>query len=80
MRLAPVLLLAAGVTLFHWRGLQPGYTFLPVDLARTILPWGDGSPRILQNWLISDATAAAPAMLVLADRHYPGWEARVMAS
>jgi hypothetical protein len=54
VRLAPVFLLAAGVTLFHWRGLQPGYTFLPVDLARTVLPWGDGSPRILQNWLISD--------------------------
>jgi hypothetical protein len=46
--------LTAGVSLFHWRGLQPGYTFLPVDLAKTILPWGDGAPRVLQNWLISD--------------------------
>ncbi len=54
LRLLPVLVLAAGVTFFHWRGLQPGYTFLPVDLAKTILPWGDGAPRILQNWLISD--------------------------
>ena len=54
LRLLPVLILAAGVTFFHWRGLQPGYTFLPVDLAKTILPWGDGAPRVLQNWLISD--------------------------
>ena len=54
LRLLPVLILAAGVTFFHWRGLQPGYTFLPVDLSKTILPWGDGAPRVLQNWLISD--------------------------
>ena len=54
LRLLPVLILAAGITFFHWRGLQPGYTFLPVDLAKTILPWGDGAPRVLQNWLISD--------------------------
>ena len=54
LRLLPLIVVAAGVTIFHWRGIQPGYTFLPVDLAKTILPWGDGSPRILQNWLISD--------------------------
>jgi hypothetical protein len=53
-RLLPVFVLVAGVTLFHARGLQPGYTFLPVDLARTLLPWGDGAPRVVQNWLISD--------------------------
>ncbi len=53
-RLLPLLVIVAGVTWFHWRGLRPGYTFLPVDLAKAILPWGDGSPRGLQNWLISD--------------------------
>ena len=50
-----ILLLVLGVLLFHWRGLQPGQVFLPVDLANRLLPWraGDAAPR-LQNWLISD--------------------------
>ena len=43
-----------GVSLFHIRGLLPGQTFLPVDLAGNSLPWRSGPPRALQNWLISD--------------------------
>jgi hypothetical protein len=54
VRLGPPLLLVAGVTLFHWRGIRPDYTFLPVDLARDILPWRSGTGGVLQNWLISD--------------------------
>ena len=53
-RLGPPLLLVAGVTYFHWRGIRPDYTFLPVDLARNILPWRSGQIGALQNWLISD--------------------------
>ncbi|MFN8465107.1 MAG: YfhO family protein [Caldilineaceae bacterium] len=50
-----ILLLGLGVLLFHWRGIQPGQVFLPVDLANRLLPWraGDTAAR-LQNWLISD--------------------------
>ncbi len=50
-----ILLLVLGVLLFHWRGIQPGHVFLPVDLANRLLPWraGDTAAR-LQNWLISD--------------------------
>jgi hypothetical protein len=48
------LLIVIGIVLFHWRGIRPGYTFLPVDLARSILPWSSNSSGLLQNWLISD--------------------------
>ena len=50
-----ILLLVLSVLLFHWRGIQPGQVFLPVDLANRLLPWraGDTAAR-LQNWLISD--------------------------
>lgn len=49
-----LLLLIVCVSLFHWRGLQPGYTFLPVDLANQNLPWRGDEIRPLQNVLISD--------------------------
>ncbi len=50
-----ILLLVLGVLLFHWRGIQPGQVFLPVDLANRLLPWRDGDTAArLQNWLISD--------------------------
>lgn len=52
--LLPLVILISGVSLFHMRGLWPGRTFLPVDLARSNLPWGHPSPQGLQNWLISD--------------------------
>lgn len=47
-------ILILGVSLFHARGLWPGQTFLPVDLANNNLPWRSGPPQPLQNWLISD--------------------------
>jgi hypothetical protein len=43
-----------GLAIFHYRGLRPGYTFLPVDLANNLLPWRAGEYRPLQNRLISD--------------------------
>lgn len=50
-----ILLLVLGVLLFHWRGIQPGQVFLPVDLANRLLPWRAGATAArLQNWLISD--------------------------
>jgi hypothetical protein len=49
-----LLLLVSGILLFHWRGLRPGHTFLPVDLANNNLPWRGDNPPPLQNWLISD--------------------------
>lgn len=50
-----ILLLVLGVLVFHWRGIQPGQVFLPVDLANRLLPWRDGTATArLQNWLISD--------------------------
>lgn len=52
--LLALLILLLGVSLFHLRGLWPGQTFLPVDLAGNSLPWRSGPPRPLQNWLISD--------------------------
>lgn len=51
---AVLALLFIAVTLFHWRGIRPGYTFLPVDLAGNNLPWRGEQWLPLQNWLISD--------------------------
>ena len=50
----PPILIIVGIVFFHWRGIRPGYTFLPIDLARSILPWSTNSSGPLQNWLISD--------------------------
>jgi hypothetical protein len=50
-----IAIIVAAVSLFHARGLLPGQTFLPVDLANNNLPWLSGSPQPLQNWLISDS-------------------------
>ncbi len=47
-------ILALAVFIFHWRGLLPGRTFLPIDLARNNYPWRGETPRLLQNWIISD--------------------------
>lgn len=49
-----LLLLTLAIVVFHWRGLQPGYTFLPVDLAGNLLPWRDATYHPLHNSLISD--------------------------
>jgi hypothetical protein len=51
--LLAIALLVAGVSLFCLRGILPGQTFLPVDLANDNLPWvHEWQP--IQNWLISD--------------------------
>jgi len=49
-----LIILCLGVTLFHARGLRPGQTFVPVDMANNLLPWRSGLPRPLQNPLIGD--------------------------
>jgi hypothetical protein len=38
-----LLLLLAGVTAFHGRGVWPGQTFLAVDLAQQLVPWRSGA-------------------------------------
>lgn len=43
-----------GISLFHLRGIQPGYAFLPVDLANNTLPWRSGPAARVHNPLISD--------------------------
>lgn len=52
-----IFLIVVVVSLFHWRGLRPGHTFLAVDLAGQNIPWTNGTTSYadLQNWLISDA-------------------------
>ncbi len=49
-------LLAVGVSLFHARGLWPGYVFLPLDNVNNNLPWRAGPFQLghLQNQLITD--------------------------
>lgn len=43
------------ISLFHARGIRPGYTFLPVDLANNLYPWRTGEAgEALQNPLITD--------------------------
>ena len=47
-------LIVLAVSFFHARGLRPGFTFLPVDLAQANVPWRTTPPDRLQNELISD--------------------------
>jgi hypothetical protein len=51
-----LLLLIAGVSFFHARGLWPGQAFLPLDLINSYLPWRSGPFDLskLQNQIISD--------------------------
>ncbi len=49
-----ILLLLLGITFFHWRGIQPGYIFLPVDAANQNVPWQQSRTDNLQNPLIAD--------------------------
>lgn len=49
-----VIVLVLSVSLFHLRGLWPGRTFLPVDLADAHLPWRADPASAIQNPLISD--------------------------
>ncbi len=51
---AVLILLYIAISLFHLRGIAPGQTFLPVDLANNNFPWRAGPAQPLQNWLISD--------------------------
>ena len=71
-----LVILVLGVSLFHLRGLWPGQTFLPVDLANNNLPWRSGPPQPLQNWLISDPLYEFYPFLVYAVntvRHSGSW-------
>ncbi|MFQ5594491.1 MAG: YfhO family protein [Anaerolineae bacterium] len=84
-RNAPALvILVLGVSLFHARGLRPGYTFLPVDLAGNNLPWRAGPPQPLQNWLISDSLYEFYPFLTNAVNsirhagHWPLWNPRIL--
>lgn len=47
-------IMALAITLLHLRGLLPGQTFLPIDLANNIYPWRSGEFQTLQNPLVTD--------------------------
>lgn len=47
-------LIAAALSLLHLRGILPGQTFLPVDLANNLFPWRSGAFLPLQNPLVTD--------------------------
>ena len=79
-----LLLLAICVSLFHWRGIKPGNTFLPVDLANNNLPWRGESGQPLQNALISDPLYQFypflnEAVTTVRDEHqWPLWNSHIM--
>jgi hypothetical protein len=78
-----LLVLVAGVSVFCWRGLCPGQTFLPVDLANNSLPWRTGGLRPLQNWLVSDPLYEFYPFLVhnvetLRGGHWPLWNPYIL--
>lgn len=47
-------IIVAALSLLHLRGILPGQTFLPVDLANNLYPWRSGDLQPLQNPLITD--------------------------
>lgn len=51
---AALALLALALTAIHLRGILPGQTFLPVDLANALYPWRSGEAQPVQNLLITD--------------------------
>jgi hypothetical protein len=78
-----LVLLFLAVTVFHWRGIRPGYTFLPVDLASNNKPWVAEHSQSLQNWLISDPLYQyypflTQATQALRDLRWPLWNPNIM--
>lgn len=47
-------ILVVAISLLHLRGILPGQTFLPIDLANNIYPWRSGEFQTLQNPLVTD--------------------------
>ncbi len=80
-----ILLLLVGITFFHWRGVQPGYTFLPVDLANNLIPWNQSIATELQNNLISDPLyqyfplVNATTSLIISEREWPSWNPYILS-
>lgn len=80
-----ILILLSGITFFHWRGIQPGHTFIPVDLANQLVPWRQTPLTSLQNPLISDPLQQyfpfinAATSLLQTERHWPLWNPYVFA-
>jgi Bacterial membrane protein YfhO len=78
-----LIIVVSGVSLFHLRGLLPGQTFLPVDLANSNLPWYSVSAQPLQNGLISDPLYQYYPFLVNAvdtirqEGQWPLWNPRI---
>lgn len=55
-RLLLFLLILSAVLVYHWRGLQPGYTFIPVDLGQSLVPWFVDHPDIkIYNPVVGDS-------------------------
>lgn len=47
-------IVVVAISLLHLRGILPGQTFLPVDLANNLFPWRRGDFLPLQNSLVTD--------------------------
>jgi hypothetical protein len=78
-----LIVILSGVSLFHLRGILPGQTFLPVDLANGNLPWQSVSGQPLQNGLISDPVYQYYPFLVSAvdsirqEGRWPLWNPKI---
>lgn len=47
-------IIVAALSLLHLRGILPGQTFLPIDLANNLYPWRSGDFQTLHNALVTD--------------------------
>ena len=80
-----LVLLFGAVTLFHARGLRPGYAFLPIDNVNNNLPWRAG-PFVLgelQNPLVGDPIYQYYPVLVdqlqaVRAGHWPLWSTQIL--
>jgi hypothetical protein len=80
-----LVLLFVAVSVFHARGLRPGYAFLPIDNVDNNLPWRAG-PFVLgglQNPLIGDPIYQFYPFLVtqveaVRSGHWPLWSSRIL--
>jgi hypothetical protein len=51
-----LLIIIGAVLLYHWRGLQPGYTFIPVEVAQSHVPWFLDHPDVkIYNPVVADS-------------------------
>lgn len=78
------LLILGAILFYHWRGLQPGYAFLPVTLGQSLQPW-----RATYGELPPDTGISADALYIhytflqfnireLQARRFPLWDSGIL--